>query len=207
MAQMEKQNGKIKWLGRSGKYQFSPSQYIVEYENGKEQIIDETGMFFRQAFVANLIQRKSCNDCAFSKIPRVADITVGDQFMGFGNKPLTVMDPQNIGVSTMVVNSHKGECAMKQAQNILEYHPMTLARAILSHNTLAQGIVESPMREEFFSFFNENGLEDSKQLIEKAYSDWKRNKIQQSKQYRQSLKRNPLLLAKTVINKIVEKFL
>lgn len=207
IAEKEKQKGKIKWLGRSNKYQFAPSQYIINYESGAEEVINETGLYFRKAFVANLIQRKSCNNCMFSQLPRVGDISMGDIFIGFGKKPLSVMDPKNIGVSSVVVNSPKGKHALNKISNIFEYGPMTLERTILSHNTLAQGIIASPRRAEYFELLQKNGFAETTQLIDEAYYTWKSDKKKKNLKSDRELKRHPIQLIKRIINKAVEWFI
>ncbi len=207
IAEIESKKGKIKWIGRSGKYQFSPSQYIIDYENGNEECIGENGMFFRKAFVANLIQRKSCGNCKFSRLPRIGDISMGDVFIGFGNKPLKVMDPNNIGVSSLIVNSRKGEMMLKNVNGSFFCGRMTLERTKISHNTLATGIEESSRRTEYFKNLREKGFSETTQLIDEEYNLWKKRRNEQSVQYRRDLKRNPIKLFKCVFNKIVELFL
>lgn len=205
--EIEKEKGKIRWIGRSGKYKFSPSQYIIEFENGNEEVIDEKGMHFRQAFVANLIQRKSCNDCKFSRLPRIGDITVGDQFLGFGRKSLKFLDPKNIGVSSIVVNSEKGLKSINNLDDSFYFGRMTLERTILTHSTLTKGINESPRRKEYFKILKEKGFNDSKPLIETAYCEWKKERIKQATEYRNMQRKNPKLLIKSIINKVKELFL
>lgn len=57
------------------------------------------------AFATNIITRKSCQNCDYAKIPRVADVSVGDYLQG--NKS-NLLDKENRGLSLITVNSEKG---------------------------------------------------------------------------------------------------
>lgn len=60
---------------------------------------------YNRFFSTNMITRKSCQNCAYAKIPRVADVSVGDYLQG--NKS-DIHDKENQGLSLVTVNSKRG---------------------------------------------------------------------------------------------------
>ena len=61
---------------------------------------------FRQAFLANLSINDPCVNCKFNKLPRVADVTMGD-FWGVDDFDKSLNDGK--GTSIVLINSPKGE--------------------------------------------------------------------------------------------------
>ncbi len=61
---------------------------------------------FMKCFLSNLILNNSCNDCHFNKIPRVADLTMGD-FWGVDEFDTSLND--NKGTSILLINTEKGK--------------------------------------------------------------------------------------------------
>lgn len=67
-----------------------------------------------QGFVNNLILRKSCTDCQYSKLPRKGDFSMGD-FWGIENYDKTIDD--NKGTSAILINSPKAETILKDLKS------------------------------------------------------------------------------------------
>lgn len=85
---------------------------IINTDN-KEYCIDGSKSSYLKAF-GNLSLNKSCTDCQFNKIPRIADITIGD-FWGVDDYDKTLNDEK--GLSIILVNNEKGQEFLKLANN------------------------------------------------------------------------------------------
>ena len=79
-----------------------------------------------QGFVKNLILRKSCTDCKYSKLPRNGDFTIGD-FWGVNAFDKSIND--NKGISVLLLNSLKARNAFAEVKDKFK---------ILKQLTLAQ---------------------------------------------------------------------
>lgn len=102
----------IKYENAKGIYAFrtkdngwSRSQRMVyiDRDNKLKEIQQREKDLFYMAFLNNMNLRKSCYQCPFAKLPRIADISLGD-FWG-------CKDADNIedGVSLLLINNSKGE--------------------------------------------------------------------------------------------------
>ncbi len=69
---------------------------------------------FMKSFLCNIAINASCLDCQFNKIPRIADITIGD-FWGVDDYDKTLNDEK--GLSIILVNNEKGQEFLKLANN------------------------------------------------------------------------------------------
>lgn len=63
--------------------------------------------WFNQLFHSNLIQRQSCQHCRFCKIPRVGEITIGDDWRYY-NKHIDEPEKLRLGRSYVIINNEKG---------------------------------------------------------------------------------------------------
>ena len=66
------------------------------------------------AFLKNLSLRNSCNECLFNKLPRQADISIGD-FWGIDKFDKKLNDKK--GTSVLLVNNSKGDSLLKKVFN------------------------------------------------------------------------------------------
>lgn len=66
---------------------------------------------YNRCFITNIITRKSCQNCDYAKIPRVADVSVGDYLQ---KDKARIHDRENKGLSLITVNSAKGSALLAQ---------------------------------------------------------------------------------------------
>jgi coenzyme F420-reducing hydrogenase beta subunit len=135
---------------------------IIEFENGMK----ESSLFkkdsFTVAFSKNISLRMSCYDCKFSRIPRVADITLAD-FWGVSDYYPELDDDK--GTSLVLINSAKGELWFDICKNSMFFKQVELEKA-LKNNKNATGSVKLPkLRKKFFNDYNDKGYE----FVEKKY--------------------------------------
>lgn len=87
--------------------------YCIKFkdENDEEKEISLSDSIFLNFFLTSYLLRPSCDECRFSNIERISDISLGD----FWHLKDTRIDKniQNKGISMVLVNSAKGEELLK----------------------------------------------------------------------------------------------
>jgi ferredoxin len=101
---------------------------------------------FIQGFLKNLYLRPSCHDCRFSRLPRIADLSLGD-FWGVAAHHPEWDDDQ--GTSLILVNTLAGAKALNACQAQLIRHEAPLDQA-LAHNPRIRGSVRPSRRRRAF---------------------------------------------------------
>lgn len=103
-------------------------------DKGKKKILGYGEKdIFHQIFSTRLLDRKSCNNCQYSSIERVADITIGDFWgNGFNNE-----DYQK-GVSLVIANNEHGQKLLEN-NNDLTLKAVSLLQAINTNPNLYTG--------------------------------------------------------------------
>lgn len=113
---------------------------------------------FMKAFLENLCLRPSCGECKFNKLPRQADLTIGD-FWGIGKYSKKLNDKK--GTSVVLVNNEKGKKLLKSVEKdlkILEKVPLKYA-INGNHNIVGASIV-NPKRKTFMKNLGTKSLAD-----------------------------------------------
>lgn len=203
--ELEKKKGKkVIKFGRDETFQYLPVQYVAWFEDGSYDILMPENSYYRKGFLSNLFQRKSCAHCRFSKLPRIADISMGDVMFRV-DTPIQELDPNNLGVSLVTVNSKKGENMLSLIKHEFTYYPLETERAVNGNRWLAHGINANKFREQFFSSFEKGGLAGCEDIIEKSYDNMKKTYIREGRLYRVKLLFRPITLAKKILKKIKKK--
>lgn len=96
---------KVIYVGRDKSKGWRPCSFRYEFDDGTYIIQKGTDNIFNIGFTTNIFQRKSCLQCKYAKIPRIADITVGDYFQG---QKAELLDKYNQGLSLITCNTEKG---------------------------------------------------------------------------------------------------
>lgn len=96
---------------------FSPTCFSYVLENGSK--ISQKGLAnpYNHAYITNIITRKSCQKCPYAKIPRIADITLGDCLKADKRQ---LFDKENKGLSIVTVNSPKGCTLFDRIRNQIQ---------------------------------------------------------------------------------------
>ena len=106
---------------------------------------------FMQAFLSNLSINDSCLNCQFNKLPRIADLSLGD-FWGVDKYDQSMND--NKGLSIVLVNSEKGQFWFNQikTQGLCKEIPLDF---VIKNNPNIYGSSKPhAKREEFFEDIN-----------------------------------------------------
>jgi len=97
---------------RDKKVGWENSGMKVIFENNKEYFSLVNDDPFTVGFLRSVYSRESCHDCQFAKMPRNADITIGD----FWGVPEALKNSE--GTSVVLCNSQKGDDVLKSIKNI-----------------------------------------------------------------------------------------
>jgi coenzyme F420-reducing hydrogenase beta subunit len=135
----------------SGWKQFS---FLIESERqilANEPIGDN---IYGLAFLQNLILRKCCTRCQFSRPQRVSDISLGD-YWGIGKKHQD-MARDDMGVSAVLANTSKGYEAIEKLK-FAKFVESSFAAIAGGNPVLLQPCEEHKNRDAFFKDFAESG--------------------------------------------------
>lgn len=158
----QKKGKKVISFGREKINQYTPAQYIVRFSEGSDEVLMPSNSTYRQGFLSNLFQRKSCYSCQYAAIPRIADFSGGDYF----HKDLLsrIENPQN-GVSLFLVNSPKGHRIFEQVKDKLWLEETLCEHAIRQSEHLSNTPVPNKLRARFFKKFNKYGYDKASKKV------------------------------------------
>jgi len=128
----------------------------IKFKNEKTYISDLWADPFLNGFLKNLYLRPSCHTCQFSKINRVADITLGD-YWGVA-KYHSEMDDDR-GTSVVLINTEKGCEVFEKNIVFMNYTKSKLDWAIAGNTCLIKPCAPHKHREEFFLALNKQPFE------------------------------------------------
>lgn len=157
-----------KYKGKIISYQFrtkkkngsTPHYFSVEYEkNGK--IKNKIDYYFKSTFYAlfqkYICLRESCYECKFSGADRISDITLAD----FHDVDKYVAGINRFdGVSTVIVNSQKGEKLLSLCRASLHIEQLDLPRLISDGVCFSKGTKRPANRDEFIYDYENMPIEN-----------------------------------------------
>ncbi len=120
----------------------------VEFENGKQYIRDRYSDLYMLGYLEyNLYLRPSCHHCRYKKLPRIADITLGD-FWGISNTRPHLDNDE--GTSVILLNSSKGDELLNGIRNDIYYEECKLDEVMANNECLHMSAPAGEYREDFF---------------------------------------------------------
>ncbi len=136
---------------------WKPVLFSYIYDDGTS--ITKTGRKdkFNMGFTTNLFQRPSCYKCPFALMERIGDITLGDWFGGIKYKEL---DPENKGLSMIVLNSPKGERVYEFIKHKMEIKEYSVEEAMRESVHLGKQPHTNFMRKDFFAHFDKMSYDE-----------------------------------------------
>ena len=131
------------------------------FDNG-EKISEPYGMSnYMRLFLSRICQNKSCSDCKYRKLPRIADITLGDYWNVVDVHP--EMDNDK-GTSVVLLNTNHGEELFHAIADGLVLCNSALEKAIAGNPCIVCSSKENFRRIEFFADLAELSMNE---LVEK----------------------------------------
>ncbi len=132
--------------------------FKATFANGKEYVRNRTKDAFTRCFIGTHIgSRPCCFECKFKKLPRVADITIGD-FWGIEN-----VDPDwdsPMGTSLVLLNNNKGRAFYKSLGDSVASNAEPLEGAIAGNPHLLHNSPPGKIdRKQFYELLDEKGFD------------------------------------------------
>lgn len=138
-------------------------------KNGKEEFIPYEKSSYFKLFLDAVSLRESCHDCKFAKMPRVADITLGD-FWEINQYDSSLND--GLGTSMVLLNTEKGTNLYNSIKPKLKLSKETpLEAAKIGNQTLKYPTPKSPLRQEFLKNYNKMSLKENLDCLKKFKFD------------------------------------
>lgn len=88
---------------------------LITFENGKQKILYNNTTSYLYLFINKKLQNRSCQECKYTGLERISDVTVADAW-GIEKEYPKVKNKFNInnGISLVIVNTNKAEKIIKQ---------------------------------------------------------------------------------------------
>lgn len=110
---------------------------------------------YMRVFLRNICLNKSCADCHYGKLPRIADITLGDYWNIASVHP--EMD-DNKGTSVVLLNTVQGESLFMSILGRVNVCDSTLDKAVAGNPCIVRSSIEHPKRTAFFADLDKKSL-------------------------------------------------
>ena len=133
---------------RSKKRGWGAFYTLIINTNKKEYCIDGSKSSYLKAF-GNLSLNTSCLNCQFNKIPRIADITIGD-FWGVDEYDKSLNDKK--GTSIILINNEKGQNLLKKIEQNCRLQEVALEVAIKRNPNVYSSSKAHKNREKFLDY-------------------------------------------------------
>lgn len=123
---------------------------VIEYNTGDcfQSSIPMNRDKFMRAFLQNICLNSSCASCHYGKLPRVADITLGDYWN------IARVHPQmddNKGTSVVLLNTTHGADLFNSVADQVKYCESSVENAIAGNPCIVRSSIQHPRRAEFFA--------------------------------------------------------
>ena len=125
------------------------SSHIVTDIYTNKQLHSLKKINYMKAFLCNATINTSCLDCQFNKIPRIADITIGD-FWGVDEYDSSLNDKK--GTSIILINNEKGQNLLNKVETRCELQEVPLEAAKKRNPNLYSSSKAHKNREEFLDY-------------------------------------------------------
>lgn len=126
--------------------------FDIQYESGLKEKIPFTTNSFMKGFLNDLYLRPSCYNCKYSRIPRVADITLGDFWGVWDFYPHLY---NKMGVSAILINSSKGKFLFSEIQTNLFFEQVSLDSIIKGNPSIISSVKLPKKRKQFYKLYNQ----------------------------------------------------
>lgn len=118
-----------------------------------------------KAFLGNLINRQSCVECRFNRLPRQGDFTIGD-FWGIENFNCDLDD--NKGLSIILLNSPKSESIIKNIEYDFQKIKQFSFESVRGLNMIERKSYNHPYYAYFFNRYSQGEYRTISELIEEC---------------------------------------
>lgn len=112
---------------------------------------------FMRVFLQNICLNSSCVSCHYGKLPRIADITLGDYWN------IARVHPQmddNKGTSVVLLNTTHGVDIFNSVADQVKYCESAIENAIAGNPCIVRSSIQHPKRAEFFAELDTKSLDE-----------------------------------------------
>lgn len=134
----------------------------VKFKNSNEYSRPGYEDNFIKGFLRDLYLRPSCYECKFAKVPRIADISLGD-FWGVSNYYPELFDDK--GTSLVLINNQHGKDIIEKCIDKIMLKDVDLKLPLKHNPSIASPVNYNPERKKFFRDYNKKGW----RYVEKKY--------------------------------------
>lgn len=127
------------------------------FEDGHKQIIFYGESDYMNLFLNRICQNKSCAECHYRKVPRIADITLGD-FWGVSNFHPEMDDDK--GTSVVLLNTKHGEDFFAQVSEQVVQCESSLDNAVAGNPCIVRSSKEHFRRYEFLADLDKLSMDE-----------------------------------------------
>lgn len=135
---------------------------IVKTRNGKEKNVTlwQSGCSYLFYFIKGWIYRENCYHCKYASKNRPGDITIGD-FWGIEKQHPNYIGrrgwDERDGISSIIVNTNKGNDLLKKYGNVLEMKKSSFNDIAIGNAQLNAPCIEPPERKKVLTLFEMDG--------------------------------------------------
>jgi len=160
IGEMEKKTGKkVIDYERTKMIQYWPPQRIIKFSDASFILQEVKDSSYRQGFLHNLFQRKSCYTCEYAKIPRISDFSLADLFAALFMDVLKRLDPENkMGGSIVTVNTDKAKRVIHEMSGMI-YKEALNFQIVKNVAHVDHSPKYNKNRQKFFEKFYKGGFE------------------------------------------------
>lgn len=154
----EKANGrKVKAVNFRAKEKYGWNHSLtIEFTDGSTFDENKKVSKWYKGFMWGIINRKSCGDCVYARLPRVGDITMGDLW---GTERFAPELNDKKGTSLALVNNQHGKQLLEHIKGVSKkLVPIATADAIANNTQLREPHRLNPNRQYFFDRLDELGF-------------------------------------------------
>ncbi|MBR4330322.1 MAG: Coenzyme F420 hydrogenase/dehydrogenase, beta subunit C-terminal domain, partial [Candidatus Riflebacteria bacterium] len=150
---------------------WSNNQYKITYEDGSSEYELSVKNPYHRGYLEGLFYRPSCGSCPFSKIPKVADLTLADYWQYKGS----LNEYCNMGVSLVSVNNAHGLSLLDKSREFLEIEKTSRINALKSCRHINNCPEENPQRNDFISHLLKYGYHSASDMFLNSIVDKNKN--------------------------------
>lgn len=121
---------------------------LHRFVSGKIISVDHNHSKYMRLFLSRICQNISCEECRYRKLPRIADITLGD-YWGISNYHPEMDD--NKGTSVVLLNTEHGKEFFNSVKEKIRYCDSKIEYAIAGNPCIIRSSKQHPKRTEFFA--------------------------------------------------------
>lgn len=130
---------------RNGWHRYSTTSLLNNKSQFSKSLLEDA---FLRLFLSNICLNSSCADCHYGKMPRTADITLGDYWNIAEVHPKMENDK---GTSVVLLNTDHGETLLSSVSGSLRLCESSLEQAVAGNPCIIRSSKEHFRRPEFFA--------------------------------------------------------